>query len=187
MIKRIFLDMDGVLCNFVGAVAKLFDTTEEELYRKWEPGVYPIEEPLGITIEEMWRKVTCEGAFFWANLKPFSWTKELWGYCNSIASTVILTSPSQDPHSLAGKSMWMNQHLVSRDAVFRKFLVGPAKEFCAAPGHLLIDDSASNCKKFLDGGGDAVLFPQIWNENHKYVNDRMEYIQRCLEDHATKP
>jgi len=181
MIKRIFLDMDGVLCNFVGGVAELFDTTEEELYRKWEPGVYDVCIPLGITVEEMWRRVTCEGAKFWADLKPFSWTKELWELCNQTAPTVILTSPSQDPHSLTGKSMWMNKHLVSRDAVFRKFLVGPAKEFCAARDHILIDDSNENCSKFYDEGGFPIHFPQIWNIKFDEVYYRMEYIRKTLD------
>ena len=184
MIKNIFLDMDGVLCNFVGKVAKLFDTTEEELYRKWEPGIYDVCIPLGVSVEEMWGKIAKEGWKHWANLPLFSWSKDLWKLCNDFAPTVILTSPSQDPHSLAGKSMWMNEHLGEEGKPFRKFLVGPVKEFCAATGHLLIDDSESNCKKFRENGGQAILFPQIWNDNYNRVHERMDYVENWLIDYV---
>lgn len=180
MIKRIFLDMDGVLCNFVHAVSNLFGMTEEELYRKWEPGVYDVCNPLGISDEEMWKVIETQGKGHWANLKPFSWTQELWELCNSYAPTVILTSPSRDPQCLAGKVEWMNEHLGNGEP-FRKFLIGPVKEFCAAPGHILIDDSGEKCSEFYAGGGFPITFPQIWNIKYNEVNRKIEYVKETLD------
>lgn len=179
MIKRIFLDMDGVLCNFVDAVAKLFGTTEEELYKKWKPGEYDVCIPLGMTEEQLWYMVNAHSPKFWANLEPYSWAIKLWELCNSYAPTVILTSPSRDPQCLAGKVEWMNKHLGNGEP-FRQFLVGPAKEFCAAPGHILVDDSNKKCSEFYDAGGFPVHFPQIWNLAYDRVNDRFEYIEEVL-------
>ena len=49
--------MDGVLCNFVSGVAKVFGKTEKEVYEKWEPGIYDVATPLGISEEKMWAEI----------------------------------------------------------------------------------------------------------------------------------
>lgn len=179
MIKRIFLDMDGVLCNFVDATARLFKTTEEELLRKWEPGVYDICLPLGITTEQLWYAIGTNVHTHWPNLKPYPWAKELWELCNKYAPTIILSSPSYDPGCLSGKNIWLNEHLADGEP-FRKFLIGPAKEFCAAEEHLLIDDSDAQCEKFKENGGHAITFPQIWNCLHHQIDRRMNLVELAI-------
>ena len=182
MIKRIFLDMDGVLSNFVGAVATIFRTTEQELLDKWIPGEYDVCKILDISEERMWEMVFLGGEEFWSEMKPYPWAKELYELCCSIAPTVILTSPSREPNCLSGKVKWLCKNLGSEE-VFRDFLIGPRKEMCAAPGHLLIDDYDNKCSSFIEHGGEAILFRRVWNQGRLIDDDPMEYIKTQLDVH----
>jgi len=169
MIKRIFLDLDGVLANFVGAAAKVFGTTEEELFKKWIPGEYDICKVLDISDDDFWSHVILEENY-WSEIEPYSWATELYEMCCKIAPTTIATSPCHDPACLSGKVRWMNKNL-GNGKPFRDYLIGPRKEMCAAPGHLLIDDSDNQCVKFVENGGDCLLFPAIWNTKHWVKRD----------------
>ena len=40
----------------------------------------------------------------------------------------------------------------------------------------LIDDFDANVNKFSERGGNAILFPQVWNSNHVVKTDRVEYV-----------
>lgn len=62
---RIYLDMDGVLCDFVGAACKLHGrdpatVTHWNFFKDW-----------GMTAEEFWRPIHEAGEDFWANLEPY--------------------------------------------------------------------------------------------------------------------
>ena len=59
---------------------------------------------------------------------------------------------------------------------FRDFLIGPPKWICARPDQLLIDDNDGNVESFRERGGQAILFPQPWNLNHRLCGDRMGYL-----------
>lgn len=161
-VKRIFLDQDGPLADWVGSAAPVFGVEPVDL--DWST-TSDLAKALGISTNEMWR-IDALGEDFWANLKPHPWAQELWRRAVVTAPTVVLTTPSHHPSSLAGKLRWMNRHL-GNGKPFRDYLIGPRKEMCAAPGSLLVDDRASTCRKFRDAGGLAVLFPRPWNHNAK--------------------
>ncbi len=44
----------------------------------------------------------------------------------------------------------------------------------ANPRSILIDDYELNVTEFRRHGGQAVLFPQIWNSNHR-INNKIEF------------
>ena len=50
---------------------------------------------------------------------------------------------------------------------------------CAQAGALLIDDSDHNVIQFRNHGGQAILFPQIWNSNH-HLPDPLAHVEREL-------
>lgn len=162
MITKIFLDMDGVLCDFVGGVCRLFEVDQHALEQAWGDA-YDICVPLGVTPDELWSRIDAAGPTFWSNLEPYPWAKDLWFQCNIVGRTTILTSPSWHPSSLEGKLQWLNSHLADGQNPFRRYLFGPEKEMCAAPRHLLIDDRPEMCQRFRDAGGEAFLFPRPWN------------------------
>lgn len=156
---RIFLDVDGVLADWVGACAGLFGRDPATL--DWSQSS-DMAVALGVSTNTMWRRIDGVGPSFWAGLDPYPWTMELWERARDVAPTVLLTSPSHHPSSLDGKLRWMNR-VLGGGKPFRDFLVGPRKEFCASPGSLLIDDRASMCRLFREHGGEAVVFPRPWN------------------------
>lgn len=43
------------------------------------------------------------------------------------------------------------------------------------PNQILIDDRDKNVDHFIAAGGNAILFPQVWNSNHA-VQDRMKFV-----------
>lgn len=177
-IDRILLDVDGVLADWVAGVCRLFDRDQSEMEAEWGHD-YDICSVLGCSTSEMWRRVDEAGEDFWANLEPYPWADQLYDLCRSLAPTTILTSPSHDPTSLAGKLRWLDEHM-GKGEHFRKFLIGPDKVACARPGALLIDDRDANCDDFRSYGGQAIVFPRPWNVFRPFVGNELEFIKHTL-------
>ena len=145
MISQICLDVDGVLADWPGAVIALFEQDPDEVYDNWSVG-QDIIQPMGISLNQLWRRVDAAGPAFWANLEPYPWAVDLYEFCKQTAPTVIATSPSQHPSSLVGKLAFL-ENLFGRP--FRDYLMGPNKYFLARDGAVLIDDNDDNCIKFV--------------------------------------
>jgi hypothetical protein len=173
VIRQILLDLDGVLADWCSPVIRLFDRDPAEVIGTWPAGVYDLGEVLGISEVEMWRRVHAKGAGFWAELEPYPWAHDLLATCRMHARTTILTSPSRDPESLAGKVRWLDRHFGDGGS-FRDFLIGPDKAAAAHRGALLIDDRDSMCETFRQHGGRAIVFPQPWSStwHPRMVEDR---------------
>lgn len=174
-VTRIFLDVDGVLANWVGGVCDLFGYDEREVLSVWN-GEWDINHQLDISTKELWSRIDAAGREFWARLKPYPWAFELFEVCRSAAPTTILTSPSLHHSSPAGKLLWLDEHF-GRDQPFREYLIGPDKAACARPGAVLIDDSPHNCSEFNRLGGEGILFPRPWNANSHAVGKERGFIE----------
>jgi hypothetical protein len=159
-IDRIFLDLDGVLADWAGAAIVALGHEPDRVFGAWPAGEYDLAAAMGISGNAMWNAVHRGGAEFWATLQPYPWINELWDLCRSTAPTTILTSPSREPCSLAGKLTWLQTHF-GRE--FGGYLVGPDKSACARRGAVLIDDREHGCHEFVARGGHAIVFPQMWN------------------------
>lgn len=48
------------------------------------------------------------------------------------------------------------------------------------PGRVLIDDNDTNCAKWREHGGTAILFPQPWNSDHTKVSERIHVVGERL-------
>lgn len=178
--SRIFLDVDGVLADWVGGVCNLFDLDQADLEAQWkadEWGIDSVLGNLGVTDVEMWAAIDKAGADFWASLEPLPWAHSLYELCNTYAPTTILTSPSQHPSSAAGKMAWLEDNLGPNfETPFRDFLIGSVKHTVARPGVMLIDDRPSTIEAFRNAGGEGLLFPRPWNPNREYASDPMVYV-----------
>lgn len=96
----------------------------------------------------------------------------------------ILTSPSLAPSCLEGKVRWLYEHFPKeKGRHFSDFLIGNQKHLLAWPGRVLIDDAEANVEKFRSAGGEAILFPQVWNGNFE-VEDRLAYVKNQLQSMA---
>ncbi len=157
-ITLVFLDMDGVLADFVGAACKVHGNRDPSAVQTWD-----FWEPWGLTADEFWAPIRCRE--FWASVPPIAAATSLvWEYQRLYGAerVAILTNPGRAGNGgVDGKIDWITEHLPNfpRDQV----IFTAAKQFCAAPGHLLVDDSPMNCKLWQAYGGEALLWAQPWN------------------------
>lgn len=183
----IFLDMDGVLADFVGAAGKIHLFTEADL----KPGE-DVTLSLGMTPRDFWAPIDALGESFWENLEEYPWTDELIDLAQhwNKDEWCILSAPSHSPSCLAGKMKWL-QRKFGWD--FRRFIFAPKTQkhrlgiSYATPrverlsgqsyfANTLIDDNDGNCQRFVAAGGSAVVFPQVWNSNAAIVDKKVEYV-----------
>lgn len=159
-ITKIFVDMDGVLCDFVGATYKVFNMRPE-----WPNGFgfYDLHKVLGVTEAGMWSKIR-QVPYFWDNLPTLHHFNELLAVLDDYKVT-IATSPTKDPMCAAGKMAWIQRYMPVK--YHRKFMIGTEKHELAGPTKLLIDDGEHNIDAFAKAGGCTFLWPQPWNAAHR--------------------
>lgn len=176
-IDHIFLDMDGVLCDFIASAAKLhnYDLTAN----LWPAGVWDCEAVFGCAdAAAFWKPIHEAGRAFWSDMAPLEWMRELYALLIEVAPVTILTSPSKGACCPSGKVDWLHKHFGTK---FHKYIIGSQKHLVSAPGRLLVDDADKNVNPWLAAGGQAILFPQPWNTNHSLTVDRLGYVRQQLE------
>lgn len=161
-----FLDMDGILADFVGAVCKAHGRTDPYLDPS-SHGIFEMEKLWGITAAEFWAPADTHE--FWANIPKMPDADGL-VQCtiNSFGeeNICILTAPSNSPGCISGKRAWMKQHYPQ----FKKRMIfATAKHFIAGPGKFLIDDRDENIEAWIKAGGFGLLVPRPWNKLHEEV------------------
>lgn len=187
----IYLDMDGVCCNFVKGACEAHHRDYDEVMENWPKGTYDICEVLSIDPVEFWGVIGAEGADFWWKLEEYPWFHFMYVRLDQISENYgaeqiqFATMPTEDPECAAGKIMWL-QDQFGED--FRDFILIPNKRLLARPGAILIDDSEANNKDFLAGGNfygqgpGAVLVPQVFNSGIPVEPKLMaEYIVELAE------
>ena len=173
--KYIYLDMDGVIVNFIGGVIVIMG---EPLHPMdcWDFGKW-----WGVKEETMWRIIqpirnTNEARSFWTGLQMYDWGYSLIDELEQFNLEIILTTtPSKSSDSLSGKMDWIGGRLPQFS---RSFIMTPCKEVLSKKG-ILIDDSDANIEEFRERGGSAILFPQPWNKNRKQ-DGRVNYVTEQL-------
>lgn len=169
---KILLDLDGVIVDFITGAFEAHGIThlEQKDVRYWD-----IKKLLGMGSEQFWGEFDED---FWVGLKMYDWADEVFELLGEY-DVCLLTSPGW--RGAGGKQQWIRKNL---PGYFKnnRYLIGPAKEFCASKDTVLIDDYEGNCNKFEFAGGHAILFPQYWNGCRHLIDMRMDYIAEKLED-----
>lgn len=176
MIRKILLDMDGVLNRFqFHALRHLgFVNYEEDQYPR-QCGWDIVTAANVLAGEKRWSKSQFWNAMtreVWATVpKSFEFNLIIDKAVSLVGeeNVCILTSPTLDPECLAGKAEWIRDFCPK--FLHRQFLIGPSKTFCAHPDSLLIDDADKNVAAFREAGGQALLVPRPWNEAHPYATN----------------
>ncbi len=178
---RIFVDLDGVLVDFISAALECHGATIAR--DDWPPAEWSVPKILGISKSEFWRKIDDLGHTFWADLQPYAWKDPLIAAVSSIDSRwTIATAPSMNPACPHGKILWMRKHLPkesNRD--FMRFMIGRDKHALAGPSAILIDDSDEKINDFTAAGGIGILFPQPWNTRHDITDPLPHVISRLVQ------
>lgn len=185
-IEAIYLDMDGVLADFVTSSILALGRTPEEVLPRVKPGDYNgIYDALGMSESEFWKRIDAlgggraPGSLLWENMTPYPWRDKVLAACRKIAPTWILTAPSRNPGSSFGKVAWLQEWL---GASFRDYVLAPRKWHLARPGALLIDDHDENVSKWRERGGEAILFPRLWNSGHACAEYCVDSVFGKLDD-----
>jgi hypothetical protein len=170
-IEVIYLDMDGVLADFVTPSLKVagIPLTHDQVttWNYFEPYM---------TSNEFWWKIGASQDF-WLDIKPYPWASELFKLCKSIAPVRFCSSPSIDPICVANKVQWLRFHGFM-DSDKNDYHFTPHKHELAKPGRVLIDDSTPNCLAFQKATGQAIEFPQPWNGAGHTISEQGDYSDR---------
>ena len=115
--KRIvYIDMDGVLCDYVGAKRDALESSPNIIYPQSQHGFFTNLQPIAGAVA--------------------SWYKLL--YLSKVYDPYILTAPSlPNPMSYTEKRVWVERYL-GKDAVGR-LIISPRKDL--SKGDFLIDDN----------------------------------------------
>lgn len=165
---KLFLDMDGVLMDFEGAIAAAGVVP-------YADGAHWISRPRSEWPPEMIaadrKYVECmERADFWPNIEPLSDAHLLWDWARTRSPSILTATPNKTDHrdriaQQKRESIWRHfdptfpvediliclRHEKSKFA--RNSLVG-GQDF---DPNILVDDTPGNCKEWEAAGGTAIL------------------------------
>lgn len=146
ILEEIFLDADGVICDF--------DKAYLELTGKNIKGEINTKKRNKEENAAFWAPIEAAGIPFWFNLEFSDDGRALWRYVKKY-DPVILSSPSKRKESEIGKKLWVKKHLLGTELI-----LCPAEEKCkyAHPNAILIDDRVSNIDDWIKAKGIGILF-----------------------------
>lgn len=186
-INHIFLDMDGVIVDFVGGLCAYY-ALPYPYDDSSAAGEYDCFSLLGLGNGAKMRVMNNE--HFWRNLQYMPDGKAIFKLVSeSSASLVLLTDTGGYVYSASGKAGWVERHMpdVPMYMVFTSVLssvgqdTAKAKARFAAPDALLIDDSDKNVEAWQQAGGCAILVPRPWNSRHALASYAFLIVEKELE------
>ncbi len=104
-ITAIYLDVDEVLVDWVGAALRVLGFDPDAIREHWDsldPRPWNLFDVIDYDVRLAWMLIDEQGPEFWATLRPFPWAFDLLGACREVAPVTLLTSPSMHPNSRQG-------------------------------------------------------------------------------------
>lgn len=172
MIDRIFISLDGVLADFAGGAAWLFERPD------WVPVERNFYTELAPSEEAFWDRIQ-HTPNFWENLQQYPWADNLLCTARKRCRRITIASTPNSPTCAAGKLRWLRKH-----APTLSYVLTPNKQLLAREGRVLIDDSEDECQQWTEAGGQAILFPTPWNLHRAAADAPVEYVRAALRDLA---
>ena len=161
---EIYLDMDGVCVDFLGAALKCQGYDPQEYFGRWlsehRGELFP-EALIGKTPVEFFTNPHMQTADFWTNLVAYEWFERLYAELGRLGNVIFLTAPISSPGCVQGKHQWLINQFGSD---FDEFIFTRHKERLAHDNAFLVDDMPFNIAPFTNRQGHGLLFPQIWND-----------------------
>ena len=185
MINTVFLDMDGVLVNFLSGLHKALGVPYSYENYSYEKGKWnmltdiKLHDGTPVTFEECNDCCTFE---FWQHLEWMRDGHEILRMITKKFDTkniYLLTTPMPNPQSSTGKVLWLRYNL----PVYLKhaIITQAPKHLLARSDTLLIDDKDENVDGFCEAGGKALLVPRPWNRAHLQADRTVEVVREFLE------
>jgi hypothetical protein len=149
----IFLDLDGVVCDFLEAASKLTGVNMKN-HKDWQK-----------IRGSAWRKICDEGESFWSDLPWTKDGKELWNFIKEQNVSILSAYPTMADghskeqmrhrvHASRGKRAWCKKNLGVGNHMQVHIVKGVQKQaYARAPHFVLIDDSIRNIRQWRKRGG----------------------------------
>jgi len=182
MIKHVFIDMDGVLSNWLDAACEALnlDVKNKEIRQKTKDGIW-LDEMGFFTEEEMWDVIKPKGTDWWANLSIYPWATHLINEMKEFGEIHFLTSPGLCEMAPTGKMQWIMKYFGK--AYLKQLIIAKHKYLLAGPDRILIDDSDRRLQEFIDEGGYGFLWPGPFSieDGDIPIDDVMESLTDVIE------
>lgn len=176
-IDTIYLDMDGVLVNFIDEVNKILGIN---MPKNKGPMKWNWFEDYGFTLKDVEKICTEE---FWAGL---DWMPDGAIIFNSVQTLelpirLITVATGNWHRALCGKIKWLDSH-IRRDYYNDIILLHQfqKKSNFASPTSLLIDDNDDNVEEWNEAGGEAILIPRRWNKQRACCDNNSRLLDICF-------
>jgi len=177
-IENIYVDMDGVCCDFVNPMVKLLKSRGQKLEAPAPGKPIDYSHRYGVFPSEIDFKTIPSS--FWENLPILDGTLEVFWMAQSLVgvdNVYIATSPPDENYGSCcdGKRAWVRKNLPLLD--IRKVIFVNDKFGLANPAHILIDDTQKVIDKFNAYKGKGIIRPQLWNSQWKLAESNpAEYV-----------
>ena len=175
--KKLLVDCDGVVSNFVLEVANTF-----RLPPTFQPSGWEIWSDCKVSETAFWETIRAMGTDFWEWMEEYETASIFMKSLKSVCPNIFLcSSPVKDEAAYAGRAAWSLHTSFEHSGL----LLVDAKSKFADKDTMLIDDKVKACKSFVTAGGEAVIYPRPWNgsvmtddEGWRFVVARaMEFCQ----------
>lgn len=179
---RVFLDMDGVLCDFIEGIHRALGLDYDINAYPYELGKWDnLSDIGGLNLPFKVIDSLCTSDF-WADL---TWHDDGHDILCLVLDrfdadeVCLLTSPMPNSGSATGKVRWIEKNL---PAFKRQFIIAPvSKGLLAEPGRILIDDRDKNIREWREAGGIGVSVPRPWNKLHQLSDDVHNIVRKQLD------
>lgn len=174
-----FIDMDGVLVDFVRGVEQRMGAGTGKR------DSFAIHEWYGLSPESFWQNF--EDLPFWRDLPKTPEADDIMKTVEGLLRRGFLknfyfaTSPTLSPMCAAGKIMWLRQHY---SVYGRSFFITPHKQMCSMEGRILIDDYENNVNRWKFYGGEALLFKRPWNDGTTTAETLEEDLIKIISEYV---
>ena len=152
---KIYVDMDGVLADFVEGVNRLLDVEYSDENYKTDPEYRT----------KMWKAVgrySKEGGQLWAELNPMKDAKELWSYVEKHDPEILTAAGNPEFGAEAQKRQWV-PWVMGSDIKVNVVRKSADKAQFATPNSILIDDQEKSIKPWIAAGGIGILHTSAAN------------------------
>jgi 5'(3')-deoxyribonucleotidase len=163
----LFLDMDGVIADWITAIELAHKRTAGAHYsgcnyrgKRLQPRDW------GMEWDDFWSP--CRKHKFWANIPVMPDAHEIVKIIENYfppEDVVILSTPNFEAAAIAGKIQWLHAHFRQ---YYANHFFGRNKARLAHEKAILIDDDIRNIRWFERRGGQGILVPRPWNDEHNY-------------------
>ena len=136
--KKLYIDLDGVLCDFEKQFKDLVGISTDEFESKYSE-------------KDFWKVIGEHGENYWSQMPWMKDGKKLWSYVKKFNPT-ILSTPSRDKTSETGKIKWIKRELGNVPYILIR-----EKEKYANDTSVLVDDLTKKINRWNAKGGIGIL------------------------------